>query len=237
LINLVTQRIRHYFKKRREDIFRTESHIDWEFVISVALAIIFGLVTFSFFIMSKWAVGIIALLIAIFLLVPEESISGWIRMRFTWKHKAVIIIILLIVAGYFYLQKKDEGMMPVIDTEAATGGLPTEEGAGSYAGNAGVIESVEEQPARIKGVFVINMTDHLEPAILTVPLGSTVVWQNVEKRPHTIHIYSMDGGYRTVALGDKMGLAGDRWEYTFNQTGEFFYRDIVFNWRGNITVE
>jgi plastocyanin len=240
------QKIRHHLKKRKEDIFHKDSHIDWEFVISVALAVIFGLVAFNFFLRSSWGAGIGALVVAFFLLIPEETISRRIRMKFTWKHKAIILI-LIVIAGYFYFQGGDEsGPMEVqIPTEAEAGTDVIEEGTdiatGSDTSAADAAdttqEAIEEQPTPIGQAFEIEMTDHLEPADLTISAGATVVWKNLQKRPHLIHIYTRNGGYETVAVGDKIGLVGDSWEFTFTEPGVFLYRDTVFNWRGTITVE
>lgn len=251
------KKIRHHLKKRQHSVFKTETNVDWEFVISISLAVIFGLISLSFFLKSAFGIGIGMLAVAIFLLIPEESISRWIKMNFTWKHKAVILIILLAIFGYFYLQQgepvetvevqppadivgpadttlvDETGSAAESDTESGT----TPETDTEIDTGIDTTPAIEEQPAPIGQVFEIEMSDHLEPADLTIPVGATVIWKNLEKRPHLIHIYVLNGGYQTITVGEKIGLVGDTWEYTFTEEGVFNYRDTVFNWRGIITVE
>jgi len=57
---------------------------------------------------------------------------------------------------------------------------------------------------------------HFEPVTLTVNAGTTVIWVNDDKSPHTV----TDKGrvFRSAALDTK-----DRFTYTFARPGEFTY--------------
>jgi plastocyanin len=51
---------------------------------------------------------------------------------------------------------------------------------------------------------------------ITVPLGTTVVWENDDDIPH--NVVAMDGQFRSSALD-----IGDKFSFTFNKAGTFDY--------------
>ena len=54
------------------------------------------------------------------------------------------------------------------------------------------------------------------PATLSVPVGATVRWQNMDGEPHTV--VSVEGVFRSGALDQ-----GDSYSYTFRTAGRFRY--------------
>lgn len=54
------------------------------------------------------------------------------------------------------------------------------------------------------------------PMALTVPVGTTVVWKNLDGEPHTV--VSLDGLFRSPALDQ-----GDSYSFTFTKAGTFKY--------------
>jgi plastocyanin len=54
------------------------------------------------------------------------------------------------------------------------------------------------------------------PDVMTVPAGTTVVWQNDDTSPHTVS--SLDGTFHSSALDTK-----DKFSFTFDKTGTFEY--------------
>jgi plastocyanin len=55
-----------------------------------------------------------------------------------------------------------------------------------------------------------------KPDTITVPIGTTVVWENKDDTPHTI--VSLDGTFRSPALD-----TDDKFSFTFNKAGVFEY--------------
>jgi plastocyanin len=55
-----------------------------------------------------------------------------------------------------------------------------------------------------------------KPGVITVPVGTTVVWQNDDEVPHTVT--SVDGTFRSSALDTK-----DKFSFTFDKAGTFEY--------------
>lgn len=63
----------------------------------------------------------------------------------------------------------------------------------------------------------IELTDFMfSPAALTVPVGTTVSWKNLDEEPHTV--ISVDGLFRSGAL-DK----DEAFRFTFSSAGTFRY--------------
>jgi plastocyanin len=54
------------------------------------------------------------------------------------------------------------------------------------------------------------------PNNITVPVGTTVVWENNDDIPHTV--VSLDGSFRSAALDTE-----DKFSFTFNKAGTFEY--------------
>lgn len=80
----------------------------------------------------------------------------------------------------------------------------------------------------------INETG-FNPESIVVPRGTLVTWTNEFKRRHILQIVNNTGGYKNFATSGKLEL-GDSFSYIFNQDGIFAYQDVLFNWRGKITV-
>jgi plastocyanin len=55
-----------------------------------------------------------------------------------------------------------------------------------------------------------------KPDIITVPVGTTVVWENDDNIVHTV--VSRDGAFRSPALDTE-----DKFSFTFDKTGTFEY--------------
>ena len=55
-----------------------------------------------------------------------------------------------------------------------------------------------------------------KPESITVPVGTTVVWQNKDDIPHTV--VSLDGTFRSAALDTE-----DKFGFTFDKAGTFEY--------------
>ena len=55
-----------------------------------------------------------------------------------------------------------------------------------------------------------------KPGTITVPVGTTVVWENNDDIPHTV--VSLDGAFRSQALDTE-----DKFSFTFGKAGTFEY--------------
>jgi len=55
-----------------------------------------------------------------------------------------------------------------------------------------------------------------KPDTITVPVGTTVVWENDDDIPHTV--VSLDGTFRSSALDTE-----DKFSFTFDKAGTFEY--------------
>ncbi len=55
-----------------------------------------------------------------------------------------------------------------------------------------------------------------QPSTLSVPVGATVRWQNLDGEPHTV--VSVDGLFRSGALDE-----GEAYSYTFRTAGRYRY--------------
>lgn len=87
--------------------------------------------------------------------------------------------------------------------------------------------------ARDSNRFTVNMTEgsRFEPASLTIPLGGTVVWENLSQRRHSTTTEAGASGDVELALlppeaepwdsGDL--FSGQTWTHTFNVPGSFVY--------------
>lgn len=93
----------------------------------------------------------------------------------------------------------------------STGGTQT------TAGNAGTSVSIEG--------FAFS------PAVLTIPVGTTVTWTNNDGTNHTV---TSDGGaFDSGALG-----SGDTFQFTFDEAGSYPYHCTIHpNMTGTIVVE
>ena len=74
----------------------------------------------------------------------------------------------------------------------------------------------------------------MEPTELTVKPGTTVVWENRNSNPHVL---AVENEGKRLELSDRIS-PGDKFEYTFNDSGEFLVRDLFSGgMRIIITVE
>ena len=79
--------------------------------------------------------------------------------------------------------------------------------------------SVEEpsKPDVASGTVTIQMGDHFySPALVTVAVGTTVLWKNVGQSPHDVSSY--DGSFSTPLLS-----FGGTYSYTFRKPGHYPY--------------
>lgn len=87
--------------------------------------------------------------------------------------------------------------------------------------------------ARDDDRYTVEMTDRAryEPSGITVPVGATIVWRNMDENPHTV---TTDpdalGDPNRVRLPDGAEpwdsgeiLTGERWEHTFTVPGTYVY--------------
>ncbi len=87
--------------------------------------------------------------------------------------------------------------------------------------------------ARDDNRFTVEMTENrrFEPASLTIPVGSIVVWDNTSQRRHAVTTDASDlGGAEAIALspgvepwGSGDMYVGDTWALTFTVPGDYVY--------------
>ncbi len=71
--------------------------------------------------------------------------------------------------------------------------------------------------------FHINIShDEFSPSILRINKGDTIIWTNLESRPHTVTGKGSDNNYLKSNKLNK----GNIYSKTFNATGTFRYQDI-----------
>jgi plastocyanin len=68
-------------------------------------------------------------------------------------------------------------------------------------------------PAQVRA-SIDNFT--FKPATITVPVGTTMVWENDDDIPHTV--VAVDGTFRSQALDTE-----DKFSFTFEKAGTFEY--------------
>jgi plastocyanin len=72
---------------------------------------------------------------------------------------------------------------------------------------------------------------NFHPAAITVPVGTTVVWKNLDGEPHTVT--SVDGTFRSEALDQ-----GDSYKFKFSKPGVYRYRCTIHpRMKGAVTVK
>jgi plastocyanin len=71
-------------------------------------------------------------------------------------------------------------------------------------------------PAIASGNIVVMKNFDYSPMSLTVPVGATVTWKNLDGEPHTV--VSVDGAFRSMALDQN-----DTYSFTFKKAGTFKY--------------
>jgi len=76
-----------------------------------------------------------------------------------------------------------------------------------------------------------------DPEVIDVTVGTTVAWENVDNTMHTATSGNPDGGPDGVFDSDIMS-AGDKYEFTFTDAGNYDYYCILHPWMvGTVNVE
>ena len=76
-----------------------------------------------------------------------------------------------------------------------------------------------------------------DPQVIDVTVGTTVTWENVDNTMHTATSGNPDGGADGVFDSDIMS-AGDKFEFTFTDAGNYDYYCILHPWMvGTVNVE
>jgi plastocyanin len=71
-------------------------------------------------------------------------------------------------------------------------------------------------PACADPNMVVMKNFDYSPMALSVPVGATVTWKNLDGEPHTV--VSVDGAFRSAALDQN-----DTYSFTFKKAGTFKY--------------
>jgi plastocyanin len=71
-------------------------------------------------------------------------------------------------------------------------------------------------PACADANMVVMKNFDYSPMALSVPVGATVTWKNLDGEPHTV--VSVDGAFRSAALDQN-----DTYSFTFKKAGTFKY--------------
>ncbi len=78
---------------------------------------------------------------------------------------------------------------------------------------------------------------YYDPEVIDVTIGTTVTWENVDNTMHTATSGNPDGGADGVFDSDIMS-AGDKFEFTFTDAGNYDYYCILHPWMiGTVNVE
>ena len=86
-------------------------------------------------------------------------------------------------------------------------------------------------PALADDAMVVMKNFSFSPMNISVPVGATVTWQNMDGEPHTVA--SADGLFRSPALDEK-----DTYKFKFDHAGVFKYICSIHpNMRATITVK
>ena len=76
-----------------------------------------------------------------------------------------------------------------------------------------------------------------DPEVIDVTVGTTVAWENLDNTIHTATSGNPDGGPDGVFDSDIMS-AGDKFEFTFTDAGNYDYYCILHPWMiGTVNVE
>ncbi|MCY4489873.1 MAG: plastocyanin/azurin family copper-binding protein [Thaumarchaeota archaeon] len=103
-----------------------------------------------------------------------------------------------------------------------------------------IIEEVEDIPTVVipDGAGIIQDGQiYYDPDVITVSVGSTVVWDNIDSVFHTITSGTPDGGLDGL-FDSSIVSAGETFSYTFDEAGSIDYYCIVHPWMiGTVIVE
>ena len=76
-----------------------------------------------------------------------------------------------------------------------------------------------------------------DPEVISVTVGTTVIWENEDNTMHTVTSGNPNGGADGVFDSDIMS-AGDKFEFTFTDAGNYDYYCILHPWMiGTVNVE
>jgi plastocyanin len=82
---------------------------------------------------------------------------------------------------------------------------------------AALARAAGPEPAAPEAAATIRLEHFMfAPATVSVPVGATVRWQNLDAEPHTV--VSLEGLFRSGALDQ-----GDSYAYTFKAAGSYRY--------------
>ena len=97
---------------------------------------------------------------------------------------------------------------------------------------AGLAAAIHLQPASAVEANTIVMKDfHFSPMSLDVPLGTTIIWKNLDEEPHTVA--SDSGLFRSGGLD-----RNDSFTFTFDKPGTYgFICSIHPTMKGTIVVK
>ncbi|MBW2993294.1 cupredoxin domain-containing protein, partial [Candidatus Woesearchaeota archaeon] len=128
------------------------------------------------------------------------------------KYIAIIsILILIIIAGCIKQEAKEEskGEQELIP--------PTEE----------MPAEITEEPEIIYANLTAEKTMTL-PAELTINMGTTIIWTNLDKSPHNLIIYdTKDPDLKDEDLTRSENInSGETYQYTFDKRGTFMIKDV-----------
>ena len=108
-----------------------------------------------------------------------------------------------------------------------------------------IIETESEEISEImnaeiiipNGNYDVSGTSFYSPLNLEINTGTTVTWANEDTVPHTIQ--SQDASGKVIALFNSAPLdTGDRFEFTFEESGVYNYFCSFHPWRvGVVTVK
>ena len=78
---------------------------------------------------------------------------------------------------------------------------------------------------------------YYDPEVIDVTIGTVVIWENLDNTMHTATSGNPDAGADGVFDSDIMS-AGDKYEFTFNDAGNYDYYCILHPWMvGTVNVE
>jgi plastocyanin len=78
---------------------------------------------------------------------------------------------------------------------------------------------------------------YYDPQVINTTIGTTVAWVNLDNTVHTVTSGDIDGGASGV-FDSEMMSAGDKYEFTFTESGSYDYYCIFHPWMiGTINVE
>lgn len=82
------------------------------------------------------------------------------------------------------------------------------------SGNEVIISPGSSSPSNAK---------FFDPLILNVPLGTTVIWKNLDSTLHTVTSASAEGGKSGTIFDSSYLTGGKKFQHTFSSAGTFDY--------------